>query len=406
MDWLPPLQTPPILHQPGGLSRVPDWLGQQHGQAGSLLLVTGETTLKHVRSLADVVELLEKGGWSVHIVRVPGEPAPDWIDAVRQRLSKNPPDQVLAVGGGSALDAGKALAALFCEQGPAQSYLEGVGDRQPSGKRLPWLAVPTTMGTGSEVTHNAVLGRSGLRDGFKRSLRHAAYAADGVVLDARLSRTLPEWTITASGMDALSQLLESYLAPTSNALLDVWLLHGLRLCGGSLPVLLRRHATEDHENARHEMALAALLSGVGLTHTGLGAVHGLIGPMGAVAPVPHGVACARVLPPVMRHSLDQARAAGREVQDWVESRMAQAAACLAGEGRAAVSACEGADILVDTLERWMADAESQGALPSLGEYGFSVEHQEAVLERASDRRNPVALSTAQRRAILEEARGA
>ncbi|MCG5548487.1 iron-containing alcohol dehydrogenase [Halorhodospira halochloris] len=406
---LSPINLPQIAHHPGAAQTyLASWvqeLAPAPGEQGQreLVLVTGGTTLERLPSVAGGLELLQELGWRITEVRISGEPSAEWVDEQRRRLPPGGGDVVVAIGGGSVLDVGKTLAAMACEEGPTKTYLEGVGDSSPSGKRLPWLAVPTTMGTGSEATHNAVLGRPALEGGYKKSLRHPAFVADRVILDAHLTRTLPRRVVASAGMDAFAQLLESYLAPTSTPLLDRWLLYGLELAGGALPELLRRHGDDDLEAERHDMALAATLSGVALTYTGLGAVHGVIGPLGSLAPIGHGDAAANVLAPAMESTLAAARAAGGDTESFVESRMARIARLIAEDEVPPVREADQADALVATLYRWREEAREYAGLPGLAAAGVSANHVEAVLSKVSERRNPVSLTAEQWRALVEKA---
>ncbi|MBK5935516.1 iron-containing alcohol dehydrogenase [Halorhodospira halophila] len=391
---LQPIQLPRMAHCPGAVEWLRPWAEELCPGPGTLVLVTGRATLAHLPAARQAVGELEARGWSLATVTVSGEPSAEWVDEQRQHLPAGGVDLVVALGGGSVLDVGKTLAAMACEQGPTRAYLEGVGDRAPSGRRVPWIAVPTTMGTGSEVTHNAVLGQPGLERGYKKSLRHPGYVADRVLLDARLTASVPRAVVASAGMDAFSQLLESYLAPTTSPLLDCWLMYALEQAGAALPELICRHGDADLEAQRHAMALAATVSGVALTHTGLGIVHGLIGPLGAVAPVPHGVACANVLSPAMHQTLAEARAVGGATQERVEQRMAAVSVQLGGGSRA--------DELIEALDHWRHQARLHAGLSGLAGYGIDHRHLDAVVEKGSNRRNAVALSPEQWRSILEE----
>lgn len=440
------VNLPRIAHYPGALEMVPQWLGEVIGKVGGsgadVALISGVKTLSNLPQAGSLLEELAAQGWRIHRVYVTGEPDPEFIDEQLANLSSGPDvvdprlEAIIAIGGGSVLDCAKSMAAMACERGATRSFLEGVGERAPSGRRLPWIAVPTTMGTGSEATHNAVLGRPALHGGFKKSLRHPAYAADRVILDARLSLALPRSVVASAGMDAYSQLLESYLSPASSPLLDRWLLYGLEMASAALPRLLLYHGEQDTATERHAMALAATLSGVGLTCTGLGVVHGLIGPVGAVAQVPHGVACANVLAPAMQETLELARSCGTAEREFVESRMARVGEMVLGAaGNAAVQGAgeklrgvgntsvgkisneekargegkasdkEKADALISALFDWRSRARGQGGISSLSSYGFTSEHADAVLEQASNRKNPVGLDREQWREILLAASG-
>ena len=399
------INLPPIAHYPGSLERLPEWIREIIGTTGDVVLVSGESTLNNLPQVQHLFDDLAAQGWRIHLVYVAGEPSPEFVDEQLSRLPRGRADIIIAIGGGSVLDCAKSMAAIACEQGPTKSFLEGVGDRLPSGHRLPWIAVPTTMGTGSEATHNAVLGQPALSGGYKKSLRHPAYVADRVILDAQLNAALPARTVASAGMDAFSQLLESYLAPSSSPLLDRWLRYGLELASYALPQLIRRNDQEDRVTQRHAMALAATISGVGLTATGLGTVHGLIGPIGAVANVSHGLACANVLPPTMRFTLDQARSRGGEEESFVEARLSQIGAIvLSAQGEtSAESDAQKADALVLALYEWRDLAREQSDMPALASCGFTAEHLEAVIGMASNRRNPVELNQQQWREILLDA---
>ncbi len=400
---LQPIRLPRIAHYPGAVEELAESVRACRSEPGYLVLVTGQRTLERLPGARQELEILEQEGWSVIRVQAEGEPSAEWVDEQRRASLGGRGDVVVAIGGGSALDVGKTLAAMAREPGPTKAYLEGVGDRTPSGDRLPWIAVPTTMGTGSEATYNAVLGQPALEGGYKKSLRHPGYVADRVVLDARLSVGLPSHVVASAGMDAFSQLLESYLAPTSSPLLDRWLVYGLELATEALPQLIHEHGERDLEAQRHDMALAATLSGVALTCTGLGTVHGLIGPLGAVSPAAHGVACANVLPAAMRHTLAAARSCGGADRAFVEGRMAEIGAMLEGPDGGPAGEAERADALIEALEAWRAEARARTGLAALSEAGVTEQHVGAVIAKASNRRNPVALSEDQWRAILENA---
>ena len=206
-------------------------------------------------------------------------------------------DVVLAVGGGSVLDAGKAIAAMLGPGagGTVTDHLEGLpGFRPYEGVPLPFVAVPTTAGTGSEATRNAVISRRG-PDGWKRSIRHERMVAVDAVVDPDLLAGAAPVQIAANGMDALTQLLEAYTSTKAGPLTDALALDGLAAARDSL---LAWHGEPDGPGApaaRSGMAYAALLSGICLAHAGLGGVHGLASPLGAQLPIPHGIACGATL---------------------------------------------------------------------------------------------------------------
>jgi len=229
------------------------------------------------------VNELEKGlaaeGLSLRRYPVSGEPSPEVVDRIAASLEA---DVVVAIGGGSAIDAGKAVAAMAEEGGSIVDYLEEVGTKPPTGRRRFLVAVPTTAGTGSEATANAVISRVGA-SGFKKSLRHEGYIPDIALIDPELALDCPPAVTAASGLDAITQLLEGFVSTGGNPLTDALGRSGLATAGRSFS----RAVHEGDLIARSAMAYAAYLSGVILAIAGLGIVHGIASPLGGAYPVPH-----------------------------------------------------------------------------------------------------------------------
>jgi len=208
-------------------------------------------------------------------------------------------DMLIAFGGGSVIDAGKAIAALATNPGQALDYLEVIGKALPLvNAPMPIIAIPTTAGTGSEVTRNAVLTSPEKR--VKVSLRHALMLPRLAIVDPLLTHSLPPGVSASTGMDALTQLIEPYLSIAANPLTDAFCLEGLARAARSLH---RVYLDGSDASAREDMALASLLGGLALANAKLGAVHGFAGPLGGMFPAPHGEICARLLAPVMRANL-------------------------------------------------------------------------------------------------------
>ncbi|TVR89318.1 MAG: iron-containing alcohol dehydrogenase [Spirochaetaceae bacterium] len=320
------------------------------------------------------------------------------MNAVLADISEKAPqsDVVVAVGGGSVLDAAKAVAAgvAIMRAGPRAGpsgapgaanasesasfditrYLEGVGDLTPDGSTLPVIAFPTTAGTGSEATMNAVLSRLG-PDGFKKSLRHPGYVPRLAVLDPDLFAGCPLDITRASGLDAITQLLEAYTSTKTNAMVDSLAELGLSRAGSAFPRLL---AGEDTPDLRANMALAAYLSGVCLAAAGLGVVHGFAAPLGALRDIPHGAVCGMLLGPVMRATL---RVEAVPKYDR--------AAALLGLG-------DSADAVIERVESW---AEPLGRL---SDYGFVREDLPTIVTGTGLKNHPVKLSDKELTVILEE----
>ena len=304
-------------------------------------------------------------------------------------------DVVIGLGGGSAIDVAKAVAGLLTNGGGPLDYMEVIGAGRPLTRpAAPWIAVPTTAGTGAEVTRNAVLGCPEKR--FKASLRSPHLLARLALVDAELSVTQPRQVTAASGMDALCQLIESYTSNRAQPITDGLALQGLALAARALP----RVWADGHDlAARQDMALAALLSGLTLANAGLGAVHGLAAPLGANLPVPHGTACAAMLPHVMEANVAALRAQSPQ-HAWLE-RYATIGRTLTGRAElSTAAACEAGIEFTRSLAR-------QLAIPPLRQYGLTPERipELAALGRqaSSMRYNPVALPEATLAEVLARA---
>ena len=301
-------------------------------------------------------------------------------------------DVVVAVGGGAVLDCGKAAAGMMTNPGGLADYLEGVGSgREITEPAAPMIAVPTTAGTGSEVTKNAVI----TGPGYKKSVRSPLLIPRIAVVDPRLTYSMPPEGTAACGMDALAQLIEPYLSRNAEPLTDAFALTGIRAAARGLEA-----AWEDplDEEARENMALASLLGGICLANAGLGAVHGFAAPLGALFPIPHGIACAAMLVPVIEGNLEAAR--GTAVEDRVWSRFARVAVALTGRAASdrLLTVEAGLDFLRELTRRLR--------LPRLGAFGVGEAEVEAVVAGArgsSMRYNPVDLADAELADILRSA---
>jgi alcohol dehydrogenase class IV len=298
-------------------------------------------------------------------------------------------DFVLGLGGGSAIDAGKAIAAMAANDGVLLDYLEVVGRGHPLRKTpLPFMAVPTTAGTGAEVTRNAVLASPAHR--VKASLRSPLMLARIALVDPELTDELPPFLTATTGMDALTQLVEPYVSVRANPLTDGICVEGMRRAARSL-----RRAFEDgaRVDARGDMATASLFGGLALANAGLGAVHGFAAPIGGMFPAPHGAVCAALLPDVMEINI-RALAERSAGEDGLR-RYEQAARLLTGHPGA--SARDG----VEWTRRLAEDME----IPPLCAYGLAREHIDDLVEKAekssSMKANPIVLTRAEMAEILE-----
>lgn len=268
----------------------------------SVLLVTGTSSIYDSGHGDELLAGLKEEHLHIHHETIGSEPSPGMVDEIVEKYKGRGIDIVVAIGGGSVMDAGKAISALMLVEYSARRYLEGVGDLEHPGVKLPFIAMPTTSGTGSEVTKNAVLSEVGEK-GYKKSLRHENFIPDVAIVDPEMTLTCPPRLTATSGMDAFTQLLESYLSRQANPLTDALALQGLK----HVKKYLLRAFLEGENNleARAGMALAALFSGITLAHAGLGLVHGFASPLGGHFNIPHGLVCGTLMAPVNAATIDK-----------------------------------------------------------------------------------------------------
>jgi alcohol dehydrogenase class IV len=298
-------------------------------------------------------------------------------------------DLVIAIGGGSAIDAGKAIAAAAANPGDLLDYLEVIGKGQAlAAAPYPFLAVPTTAGTGSEVTRNAVLGSP--ENGVKVSLRSPLMLPRVAIVDPELTRSLPAGITASTGLDALTQLIEPYVSSRANPMTDNFCLDGLRHASASL---LRAYKNGNDSEARTGMAWASLLGGMALANAGLGVVHGFAAPIGGMFDAPHGSVCAALLPAGMRANINALRV--RDPKGRALERYAVIGRLFTGESNA--SAEDGA--------QWVEELAKQLAIPTLGAYGIrdrDVPELVAKAARASSMKaNPIALTPVELATVIE-----
>jgi len=275
-----------------GAGRFASLAGLAKGFGRRPLLVTGKSSFESGGRLERFLDELEALGLVAARARAQGEPSAAEVDDAARIGREHGCDLVIAIGGGSAIDLAKAAAGLIPNGPQIRPYLEAVGDgsvftRDP----LPLLAVPTTAGTGSEATRNAVIGNRA--EGFKRSVRDARLMPRVALLDPELSLGCPTEVTLAAGMDALTQLIESLTSRRVTPPIEALCLSGIAAVGEALPRLARDGSDLE---ARGKMAYAACLSGIGLAHAGLGIVHALASSLGGLGGVPHTTACAMLLP--------------------------------------------------------------------------------------------------------------
>jgi alcohol dehydrogenase len=385
-------RLPRIEFGSGVIDRLLDIIGSYGSR---VMLVTGSRSFPSTSRWDELINALEARNHSWRHVTVDGEPSPELIDGVVAEYADADTDVVVGIGGGSALDAAKAIAGLLRVQRSVMDYLEGVGPELPyEGPAVPLIAVPTTAGTGSEATKNAVLSRQGL-DGFKKSFRHDKLVAEYAVVDPDLLATCPPDIVAANGMDALTQLLESYVSLRANPFTDALAASGLEAVREGLMPWYENTA-DDMTAARARMAYAALLSGITLAQCGLGSVHGLASPLGAFYPIPHGVVCGTLASTCARVNMEALLA--REPGSPALDKYAEAAAILCNQSFNNREAAWQA--LIDLLAKWTTRLN----LPGLGEYGindYELDHIVAHSRGNSMKTNPIMLTDEEIRGCLQ-----
>lgn len=373
-----------IVFGAGALNELPR-LVRGHGTRAWLVLG------KSRRHEASVRSLLEGAGIGVEVASVAGEPSVEDVVAIVEAARAGGAQLVVGVGGGSVLDAAKAVAALLANPGDPFDYLEVVGRGQPLARApLPYIAVPTTAGTGAEVTKNAVLASSA--HGVKVSLRSDAMLPDVALVDPELTLALPPELTAATGLDALTQVLEPFVSCQANPLTDALSREGLSRGARSLR---RAYHHGSDIAARTDMALVSLLGGLCLANSKLGAVHGFAGPIGGKFPAPHGAVCARLLPLVVARNIDALRA--RDPRGPGLERYAEVARILTGSPAAGA----------DDAAPWLAALVDELRVPALKHYGLSAAAIPDLVKNAqrssSMKGNPIVLTPDELTQTLEAA---
>jgi len=351
------------------------------------LLVTGRSSER----ASSLVHQLESNGISVFSFKVGSEPTLETVQAGVIKAKENGCGFIVGFGGGSVIDTGKAVAAVLANKGDLLDYLEVIGEgRLLTEPSLPYIAIPTTAGTGSEVTRNAVL--TSVEHRVKVSLRSPHMLPRLAVVDPELSCSLPPSITAVTGMDALTQLIEPYVCNSPNPLTDALCREGIRRVAASL----RRACLDGKDlNARTDMSLASLFSGMTLANAKLGAVHGLAGPLGGVLSAPHGALCARLLPFVMETNLKSIEERAPASPAW--PRYSAVARLLTGN--------EAADPADGVL--WLRSLCRDLEIPPLSRHGLKRQMIPAIANQAmrasSMKGNPIELNELELSNILEQA---
>lgn len=386
---------PRIIFGPGRVKELAS-LAKTYGSRA--LLVSGKRSFKDSSHWQPLIDSLDDHCVHWEHVTVEKEPSPGDVDGIVSRFHDQKIDVVLGIGGGSALDTAKAAAGLLPHGNSVMDHLEGVGRGIAyKGPAVPLIAVPTTAGTGSEATKNAVLSDIG-DDGFKKSFRHDSLVPKIALLDSDLLRNLPVFWMAAQAMDALTQLIESIVSTKASPFTVSLAMSGIEAVRDGLFDLLNGNG-DITGNGRNNLMYAALVSGVALAQTGLGVVHGLASPLGAFFPIPHGVVCGTLLATATRVNIEalikrHPDHASLNRYSLIEQVLTSATATNDKRDQTESS-------LIDTLTEWT----NRLGMPRLGEYGVTDTDITRILAHCrggSMKTNPVKLNDDEVAAILFE----
>jgi alcohol dehydrogenase class IV len=347
-------------------------------------LVTGGSAER----IRPVFEALKKNGADPAAFSIKGEPTTGRIAELAQQAREQGCDFVVAFGGGSVIDAGKAIAALLTNTRDLMDYLEVIGKGEPlTEEPAPCIAIPTTAGTGAEVTRNSVLLSS--KHKVKVSMRHPKMLPSVALVDPELTLSMPPEVTASTGLDAFIQLLEAFVSIKSNPLTDGICREGLKKIAHALP---RAYVKGDDLAAREDMALASLFGGLALANAGLGAVHGFAGPLGGMFEAPHGLVCATLLPAVFEINIQALEK--RDASGPILEKFSEVARIVTGS--------KNADLMDGLL--WIKSLSMQMFVPGLEDFGITEADFPVIVEKSkkssSMKGNPILLTDEELNDIL------
>lgn len=399
MNPLPAFSTsaiPALIVGPGTRSQLPGLIAQLGQRA---LIITGRQAFVSTPAWSALTEALAAQNIQWHHETVSGEPTPQQVDALVAQFQHAQIDVVVGIGGGSPMDAAKAVAGLLRTGHSIMDYLEGVGAGFTYvGPAVPMIAVPTTAGTGSEATRNAVITQPG-PEGFKKSFRDAQLVPKVALVDSELLHSCPPAQLAANTMDAFTQLLEAYTASKASPFTDALAWSGLVAWQeGIKPAWSTLGSAQPQGLDR--LAYASLLSGITLAQAGLGAVHGLASPLGAYFPIPHGVVCGTLVATTTAVNIRALK--HRAPEHLALKKYAEVGRLLTQDQKLSAAAAQQA--LIDMLQQWVQTL----GIGTLSEYGIRAEDFTKIVANArggSMQTNPVELTDVELTEILADRLG-
>ncbi len=378
-------KIPRIIFGAGNLARLPDIL-KEYGD--TFIIVTGASSFRSGAYGRTLFKTLENSECTIFNARIVKEPSPLDIDEIVSEYFQKKIDAVAGIGGGSVLDTAKAVSAMLKTGGTVRDYIEGVGSKTHPGVKIPFIAVPTTAGTGSETTGNAVICEIG-ENGFKKSLRHPNFVPDVALVDPELTLGCPPEITTASGMDALTQLIESYVSVKSSIVTDSLAIEAIGLIINNLPEVYRNGG---NIKVRSAIAYGAMISGITLANAGLGVVHGFASSIGGMIDIPHGALCGTLLGAANRIIVNKLLT---DSSDRITLKKYARLGSLFSTAKQ-LSDSESAHYFVELLDKLVDDLK----LPVIGRYGLKKEQIPGVVEKTSQKNNPVTLDKHELEEIL------
>jgi len=383
-------RNPKIVFGAGKHGGLPDLI-ESFGK--TVLLVTGSGSYRSSSKWDDLLCALKKKSIEHFHVTVSGEPSPELVDGAVQEHRDRNIEVVVSWGGGSVMDAGKAISAMLTQSGPVKHFLEGVGTGAVhSGEKKPFIALPTTSGTGSEATKNAVLSSVG-EHGYKKSLRHDNFVPDVAMIDPELMTSCPPYVTASCGLDAFTQLLESFVSINASPMTDTLAWSGIEAVKENLIPACTDMAHD--VNVRAGMAYAALTSGITLANAGLGIVHGLASPLGGYFDIPHGVACGTLLGAATDMTIEKLIGT-HGFNHPALFKYAKVGVLLSGLADRDVGM--GCKMLLKRIDEMI----ERLSMPRLGKFGITESDLGRIIDGTSNKANPIALDRDEIERVLRE----
>ncbi len=381
---------PHIIFSPGAITQLFDII-TRFGKI--VLFIIGEKSLKKSGKWSEIIKNLEINSINYYYVSVSGEPSPTLVDTIVNQYRDKKPDLVVGIGGGSVTDAGKAISAMMLKKDSIKNYLEGVGTKKHDGYKIPYIAIPTTSGTGSEATKNAVISEIG-SGGFKKSLRHDNLIPNYAIIDPELIISCPPSVTAACGMDAFTQLLEAYTSNKSNPMTDSLAYGGMKYMKDAIIPACTTGSSD--VSVRSSMAYGSLISGICLANAGLGIIHGLASPIGGFFEIPHGVVCGTLLAESTKMNIEKLKELGTSGKLALQKYAYVGALFDINKSFDTTKIDYYCSLLIETLERWTSDLK----IDLLGKHGIEEDDIEKIVNSAGLKNNSVLLTKEDIRKIV------